>query len=117
MKPKTKCITPYCRNERAKDRLVCHKCHAKWYKENHPEAYFFNALRNNAKRRGKEFNLTLKEFKQFCADTGYMETKGKNGNDMSIDRIKVAEGYSIDNIQLLSLSDNTSKRNNEEYPF
>jgi hypothetical protein len=46
-----------------------------------------------------------------------MEKKGKNADSLSIDRINVNKGYSVDNIQILSLSNNTKKRNECEYPF
>lgn len=72
-----KCSTKRCTNERAKSRLFCHKCRKKKYKENNPvnNAYFI--LKYNAKRRGKEFSLTLEEFKQFCIETDYMSKKGR----------------------------------------
>ena len=106
-----KCTTPYCRNERIKHKTICPKCKSRLYKKRHPEAYFFNLLRCNAKRRGKEFNLTLDEFKEFCKETGYMERKGKNGSSLSIDRIIPSKGYSIDNIRVMSLSGNTIRKN------
>jgi len=104
-----KCSTKYCRNERAPNRTICHKCRSRLFREKHPEIYFFNALRNNARRRGKEFTLTLGQFKQFCKETGYLQGKGKQRNDMTIDRIDSSKGYSIDNIQILTLSDNSMK--------
>jgi len=90
----------------------------KIYKQRHPEEYFYNVLRSNAKRRGKEFTLTIEEFKQFCKDTNYLNLKGKNGNDFSIDRKESWLGYSHDNIQLKTLSDNVKKqREQEKCPF
>jgi hypothetical protein len=108
-----KCITPYCRNEARKGRKICSKCWMRIYKERYPEAYFFNLLRCNAKRRGKEFTLTIEQFKDFCNKTGYLEDKGKNGNSMSIDRIDSEKGYTIDNIRILTLSNNTAKERNK----
>ena len=112
-----KCSIKFCRNERAPRRTICHKCHSRQYKKNHPEAYYFNLLKQNAKRRGKEFLLSFKDFKKFSSDTGYIERKGKNGFNLSIDRIEAKKGYSIDNIQVLTLSENTSKRYKDNYPF
>ena len=82
----------------------------RWLKEHHPETYFFNILRGNAKRRGKEFNLTLEEFRKFCKETNYLEFKGKTASSASIDRIRAWEGYHKDNIQILTLSDNVKKQ-------
>ncbi len=90
----------------------------RWLKEHHPETYFFNNLRCNAKRRGHQFTLTLQEFKQFCKKTNYLKLKGKTKNSASIDRIRSWEGYNINNIQILTLSENTIKRNKErKCPF
>lgn len=112
-----KCKTKYCRNDAAKHRTICEKCKSRLLKERHPITYHFNALRNNAKRRGKEFNLTIEEFKEFCKKTGYMELKGKNGSDLSIDRRENRKGYVMNNIQAITLSENTVKRNTVDCPF
>jgi len=112
-----KCSTPYCRNKRAKDRTICEKHKSRLFKQRHPEAYTFNYLRCNAKRRGKKFTLTLNQFKVLCKETGYMEGKGKNGSSLSIDRIDSSKGYSHDNIKILSISDNAIKSNHDYYPF
>jgi len=98
-------------------RPICHKCRSRLFKKHHPESYFFNLLRVNARRRGKEFLLTIQEFRKFCADTGYLDKKGKNGSSLSIDRINVNKPYSLENIQALTLSENSSKRNHVDYPF
>lgn len=82
-----------------------------------PESYTYSLLKSNAKRRGKEFTLTLEEFKTFCQETGYLQGKGKKKKSMSIDRIDHTKGYSIDNIQILSLSENGIKGNHEKAPF
>lgn len=87
------------------------------YKQKNPEKYYFNILRTNAKRRRKEFILTIDEFIQFCKETGYLQNKGKRKESASIDRIDTNKGYSIDNIQVLSLSDNSIKQHAENCPF
>jgi len=111
-----KCSTPYCRNTAVPGRTICHKCRSRKYKKQHPDVYFFNALRNNARRRNKLFTLTLDQFRDFCNRTGYLDKKGKNGYDMSIDRKISSKGYTADNIQVLSLSDNTKKEHSDT-PF
>jgi hypothetical protein len=112
-----KCSKKYCRNERAHWSTLCHKCRSVRFKTINAPAYFFNALRGNAKKRNKEFLLTLDQFKQFCNDTGYLEKKGKNGSSLSIDRIDAKGPYSINNIQALTLRENTIKENTVDYPF
>jgi hypothetical protein len=65
----------------------------------------------NAKRRGKEFTLTLKQFEEFCNKTGYDEKKGITADSLTVDRIKDHLGYSVDNIQAITLSENVKKEN------
>jgi hypothetical protein len=109
-----KCATKYCRNYARADLKICNKCHMRQYKKRHPINYYYNVLRNNAKRRGKEFELTLDDFKKFCKETNYIELKGKEKNSATIDRINHKKGYTIDNIRILSLSDNSKKGNYEK---
>ena len=72
-------------------------------------AYFYTKLKANAKQRGKEFTLTKEEFEAFCNETKYLELKGKSADSYTIDRIDASKGYSIDNIQILTLRANGLK--------
>lgn len=92
-----KCRTKYCRNESLKKRRICAKCKSRRYKKQHPMRYFYNASRNNARRRGHEFDMTFEEYKQLWKDHGK-----KPGNGWHIDRIDVRKGYTYDNCQILS---------------
>ena len=105
----TKCITKYCRGKREKDHLKCSKCRSREFAQKHPEKYFFNALRNNANRRGKEFKLTLHEFIRFCNETDYLDKKGKDRDSLTIDRIDNDKGYEYSNLQALTLAANSVK--------
>lgn len=108
------------KNKIAPKKRFCHRHHAQHQKETNPVGYFYSHLKQNAKRRGKEFKLTLEEFKQFCEETNYIELKGKTAKSASIDRIDPTKGYEIGNIQILSLSDNSKKMhqdNAEDCPF
>jgi hypothetical protein len=51
----------------------------------------------------------MAEFKEFCRKTDYIELKGKSANSLSIDRKKSWLGYDFDNIQVLTLSENSRK--------
>lgn len=110
------CVAYRCgRRRHSKDRF-CPKHRKRWEKENRPVEYTFNFLRSNAKRRGKPFNLTIEEFRGFCEETSYISLKGKHAKAASIDRIDPAKGYSLDNIQVLTLSEN-GKKGAYENPF
>jgi hypothetical protein len=95
---------------------LCPKCRHKVRKAKDPERYFYIALRGNARRRGKPFELTLEEFRRFCKETDYIIRKGRTGKCASIDRIDSSKGYSYDNIQVLSVSENSSK-GDSDMPF
>lgn len=70
----------------------------------------FQTLRQNARRRLKPFKLTFAEFERFCYETKYMAGKGRQRKSFTIDRRDNAKGYTIDNIQMLTKSANSTKR-------
>ena len=119
-KAKGLCCACRCDRPNHKNELFClrHRHHRD--KELNPTGYAYHNLKGNAKRRGKEFKLTLKEFREFCIATGYINKKGKTKRKMSIDRIDCTKGYSIDNLQVLTVSANSRKRHGEyadQVPF
>jgi hypothetical protein len=116
-KKKGLCCAYRCSNKAAPRDKFCHKHRKRYQKENNTLTYVYGFLKNNAKRRGKSFELTKEEFKQFCEETGYLELRGKKAKSASIDRIDPRKGYSIDNIQILTLAENSSKSDNYENPF
>ena len=67
------------------------------------------ALKHNAKRRQKEFDLTYEQFIEFCIETDYLVGKGKTKHSYSIDRIDNSKGYTLSNIRILTLSANSQK--------
>jgi len=71
--------------------------------------YAYYNLRSNAKHRGKEFDLTFEQFKKFAIETDYFVGKGKKKDSYSIDRIDNNKGYTLDNIQIMTLSENSKK--------
>lgn len=117
MKSANKCQTPYCRNDRYKNYKVCNKCKSREFRKNNPLRSSYNALKNGAKRRGKEFGLAFETFAQFCHETNYIARKGITKRKYHIDRIDASKGYTIDNIQVLTCSANSRKAAGEKYPF
>lgn len=106
---KRKCQNKHCRKLAAKDRSICHSCKMKNYKESHPVEYAYQVLKNNAKRRNKEFTLTLDQFKKFCYETGVLHGRGRESTSYHIDRIDDTKGYTADNIQVLTNAQNVLK--------
>jgi hypothetical protein len=112
-----RCPVRWCRNPSRKDRRLCHKHHAQKYRANNPIKAAYKILRDNAKRRRKVFTLTLEEFTSFCMATTYLDEKGCERHCLTIDRIDPSKGYTFDNIQPLTCSENTIKGNKERCPF
>lgn len=107
------CISPYCRNKAEKASKYCSKCRKRRYRETFPLNYTYSYIKNNAKRRGHEFTLSLQEFTEFCRATEYMDFKGRKRYHFTIDRIDNKKGYTRDNIRILTQSENAIKGNKE----
>lgn len=104
-------ICTHCEKKpKAPSRQVCYKCNSiLWRQNNFHRATYLN-LKNNAKRREKDFELTFEQFLQFCLDTDYIIGKGKHKDSLHIDRIDEEKGYTIDNIQVLTNTLNVKKQ-------
>jgi hypothetical protein len=108
------CRAYRCKNNHPKKDKLCPKHRKRMQKESDPLAYTFNLLKSNANRRNKVFELSIEEFKIFCDESNYLELKGKKGSSASIDRIDPEKGYSLDNIQIMSLSNNSKKMHQDK---
>ena len=105
----SKCATPRCRNQRVKGKTLCHTCRSRKYRQSNPVKAAYDALKHNARRRGKTFSLTLDEFKKFCRKTKYIAGKGRAKDHYSIDRIDNNRWYEIGNIRVLTNQENAAK--------
>lgn len=103
-----KCSTPYCRRE-AKRGGRCWPCNRKREIDANPYRYWYQVLKDNAKRRRKPFALTFDYWVAWCDDNGYLALKGRSRFDATIDCKVAALGYVNGNIQPLAKSDNSVK--------
>lgn len=72
-------------------------------------------LKSRAKRRDKEFTLTLIEFEVWVKQHNLpLDARCGDDNEWTVDRIDVTKGYSIDNIQPMKMIDNVMKYHNED---
>lgn len=115
------CIEKFCRKRRPKKgkRFVGLRCSCcarrKWAEEN-PVKYVLANLRGNARRRGKEFSLTLEEFKKFTEKEKYFEKpRGREKLSISVDREKNEFGYHAWNIKAITIQANSVKRAYVDY--
>lgn len=106
------CISYGCSNKIVKGsgKSMCAKHYHRQRKERDPCGYTYHALKSNAKRRGKVFTITMEYFRDWCAETGYIELKGRFAWMYSIDRIEPEKGYEPGNLQMIKVGDNVRKR-------
>ena len=79
------------------------------YRASNPLRYVWQNLKDNAKRRGKEFTLTFEQWESFLSTNNYMEERGRGSDSLNIDRRVNSQGYDINNIQVLDGWSNRSK--------
>lgn len=103
-----RCSQKYCRNI-VDVRRVCRRCSNRKYRERHPVKAAYYNLKSNAKRRGKDFDISLQDFERWCVETDYIYGKGRTQHSFTIDRIDNSAGYTIDNIRKISNSENAKK--------
>lgn len=115
MKDKSLCTTRGCKKEKSSGHKHCGMHHMRLVRKNNPMRASYTALKNNAYRRGHSFSLTFAEFTQFCYETDYIAGKGRTKKSFSIDRIDPSKGYHIDNIQCMTVSENSRKSNRLVY--
>lgn len=102
-----RCATPGCSNT-AKGKY-CTTCLTRRWKQKKPLKYAYQTLKDNAKRRGKPFNLTFEWFCFFAETVEYTKKKGITQKAIHIDRINEEKGYTITNIQPLPNAQNVRK--------
>lgn len=119
MKSKSLCETKYCRNKHAPGRRNCYKCKSRKYIENNPIKITFYWIRQSAKKRSIQFDLTMESWIKFIKDSGYIEGRGREKNSLTVDRIDGNKGYTLDNIRVITKSENSSKYHDKEneYPL
>lgn len=108
LKPK-RCTTEGCRRKPAPNRCLCNPCRSAKDKASDPVRYAYRVWKNNAKRRGKEFDITLEYFREFCYKTEYMTGKGRTKESLHIDRVIESKGYVKGNIRTLKNEKNVKK--------
>lgn len=103
-----------CGNEKAEGRNECYKCRSRGIRERKPIDVCFYDLKSSARKRNLEFSLELAWFKDWVMGTEYMLKKGRLSESLNIDRIRNLEGYTPDNIQILTKHNNVCKYHYED---
>lgn len=77
---------------------------------NSPCRHCYRHLKGSAKRRNKVFTITFEYFEQWCAETGYIEKRGRKAGYFTVDRIDDTKGYEPGNLQIMEHTANTRKQ-------
>lgn len=109
-KSRNKCRTPRCRNKVPQGRSICHTCDSRNKRARNPTRAVYEALRFNARRRGKEFSLTFEYFKEWAVQERLLKPDGTRYPNKTVDRKQQHLGYVEGNLQVLTLSENSRKR-------
>ena len=106
-----KCSVSRCRGSVRKSEHSdkCAKHRYREFRDKFPDKCAFNNLRKRAHERGHSFTLSFAKFKQLW-DEGLAKNHGRGAGFLSIDRISNNEGYSDDNVRLLTYSENSRKQ-------
>lgn len=103
------CMVKGCGNPQGKKSRICSRCLMLRWRANNPEIASFRHLQESAKRREISFELTFEEFRAWGHTHGYFTGKGRQKDDMTVDRIDQSGPYSLHNIQVLTNADNARK--------
>ena len=83
-----------------------------WRKRN-PKRAAYCTLKDHAKARLIEVHLTYEEFCYVINETEYIERSGRRRHELQLDRIDATSPYSVDNVRVVTCSENASKSNYE----
>lgn len=104
------CCEPGCTKKALKLRKRCGHHHNQRYRDKSPIRYIYMNLKHNAKKRGKQFNLSLEELTAFLlGHPEYMANKGRVNGSLQIDRIYNWLPYQVGNLQILTKQENLYK--------
>lgn len=107
------CQNKGCKND-PKGRTLCGTCRSRKYRLADPVRYAYNNHKSRAAKANIPFDLTLEEFREFCIEHIYIQSKSRAAEGYTLDRIiddpaKGYHGYRRDNIQVLTNAENSRK--------
>lgn len=111
------CLVKGCRNcAGVKKAGLCDRHHQQRFRMKSPKKSAFATLRDHAKGRGIEFNLTYDYFTGLCDCAGYWDLRAESrGEWASIDRVDGTKGYVMGNLRVITHAHNSAKSNRERY--
>lgn len=95
--------------EKRKPSGRCYVCEYNSRKAKDIYRWSYDTHKKNAKRRGIPWRLSFKNFKAFAIKTELLLGSGRTKESLSIDRKDQTKGYTKNNIQVMTVSDNVKK--------
>jgi hypothetical protein len=99
-----------CNNATIGRQRDCNTCKGRKTRINNPKRYAFQQVKRSADMRNIPFELTFEEFLEFDKQTGYVASKGREKESLTIDRIESSKGYEVGNIRAITWQDNCAKK-------
>lgn len=116
------CHVQYCKNQRAycwkKEKWnsrLCPKHSQRRWRACNPIQSAFRACIDHARARNLHWGISFADFKHMCEATSYVDAKGTTRHALTIDRKDACKGYTLDNVQVITQSENAAKSNRERY--
>jgi hypothetical protein len=94
---------------------MCSTCRCRKSRITDPVRYAYNNLKNRANQRGVLFTITLEQFRDWCHKIKYIGFAGRSSESYTIDRKYNDIGYHVDNIQVMTKSQNIKKYFSYDY--
>lgn len=91
--------------------LDCNTCRHRIWRDANPHLAAWYNLRKSAKRRSLDFTVTFERFFSLAMKAGYHpgQYNMRGPETLSCDRIREEEGYHNDNIQFITMRENSEK--------
>lgn len=107
------CAVKHCTNKCSGK--MCGSCRSRKSRISDPVRYAYNNLKNRANQRSVLFTITLEQFREWCCKVKYIGFAGRSSESYTIDRKYNDVGYHIDNIQVMTKSNNIKKYFSYDY--
>jgi len=98
-----------CKNESSEGRFSCETCKSRLFRLGNPQRYAYATVKESARKRHIPFDLSFSDFCEFDRQTGYVASKGRDSESLTVDRIDSSKPYRKDNIRAISWTDNCAR--------
>ena len=108
------CATRHCRRPRKNGRY-CYRCAKRRWREANPVHASYLNLKNRARQRHHEFDISLAEFDKLVTESGYIFLSGRQSSCLTINRINPNRGYVSGNLEVITGAENLRQQYYDQY--